>query len=169
MAAAMNPSADLWFHVMWEDMHRQSFFIDLHEGLNLDAQAAFGQWLLAMQPMLPCPDCRPHLKAFYDLTPPPVPMSSAPEDYRYARYVWGLHNGVNRRLEKPEISFEAVVDYYVNGKQDAMCAAGLAKPAPVCETPPVPKIAVPIVIGTALLLLLVIIICAVLQAHWHRL
>lgn len=148
-------------------MHRQSFYIDLHESHDLRAQEAFITSLRALVPQLPCPKCRPHLAGFLEAEPCPKPRAYEPEDYRFARYIWTLHNSVNARLHKPKVNFDTVVDYYVNNNQDALCAAQIGEP-PVCETPKVPAVAVPVVVGVALLLLVLICICAALQAQWHN-
>ena len=111
-----------WARTTWNFLHTQSFFIDVHEHHSLGSQQAFVDLLHALPDQLPCPECRPHLAAFYQSDPPPRPAAYEPEDYVFATYVWRLHNSVNRRLGKPEPTFAAVVDHYVNGRQDVVCA-----------------------------------------------
>jgi len=158
-----------WAHETWRFLHRQSFYIDLHESGNVEAQQAFLIVLHALVPQLPCTDCRPHFSAFVKAEPPPPPGKYEPEEYRFAKYIWHFHNRVNARLGKEQPPFSAVVDFYVNNNQDALCATqkeDALAPEP-CAQPQVPKIALPLVIGVPILLLIVIIVCAVLQAKWH--
>ena len=111
-----------WARVTWNFMHTQSFYIDLYEHHGLASQKAFVNFLLSLPSQLPCSECRPHLAAFFRSDPPPNPVAYEPEDYVYAKYIWRLHNSVNRRLQKPEPTFAAVVDHYVNGRQDVACS-----------------------------------------------
>lgn len=127
-----------WARTTWSFLHTQSFFIDLHEHHGLVPQQAFVDLLHALPDQLPCPECRPHLAAFFQSDPPPRPAAYEPEDYVFATYVWRLHNSVNRRLGKPEPTFAAVVDHYVNGRQDVVCATIYPVAADV-GAPPVAK------------------------------
>ena len=111
-----------WARVTWNFMHTQSFYIDLYEHHGLASQKAFVNFLLSLPSQLPCIECRAHLAAFFRSDPPPNPVAYEPEDYVYAKYIWRLHNSVNRRLQKPEPTFAAVVDHYVNGRQDVACS-----------------------------------------------
>ena len=112
-----------WAHIMWNFLHTQSFFIDLHEHHGLVAQQAFIDLLMTLPSQLPCQECRAHLAAFLQTDPPPRPEAYEPEDYVYAQYIFRMHNSVNRRLRKPEPTFAAVVDRYVNDRQDVMCSS----------------------------------------------
>lgn len=159
-----------WAHETWRLLHRQSFYIDLHESGNPEAQRAFLIILHALVPQLPCTDCRVHFAAFLKAEPPPKPGKYEPEEYRFAKYIWMFHNRVNARLGKDQVPFPAVVDFYVNNNQDALCAAqkeDALAPEP-CAQPKVPKLALPLVIGVPIVLLIVIIVCAALQARWHH-
>ena len=114
-----------WARVTWNFMHTQSFYIDLYEHHGLASQKAFVNFLLSLPSQLPCIECRAHLAAFFRSDPPPNPVAYEPEDYVYAKYIWRLHNSVNRRLQKPEPTFAAVVDHYVNGRQDVACSTSV--------------------------------------------
>ena len=176
-----------WAHDTWKFLHTQSFFIDLHEHHGLAAQQAFVNVLLALPSQLPCNECRPHLAAFFRSDPPPKPVAYEPEDYVYAKYIWSLHNSVNRRLGKPEPTFAAVVDHYVNGRQDIACSANVdtlgasgasaqhqasaqhPASASTQESNPVvcgiSAYVVPVVVCVAILILAVIVLCAVLDVR----
>ena len=114
-----------WARITWNFMHTQSFYIDLYEHHGLASQRAFVNFLLSLPSQLPCIECRAHLAAFFRSDPPPNPVAYEPEDYVYAKYIWHLHNSVNRRLQKPEPTFAAVVDHYVNGRQDVACSTSV--------------------------------------------
>jgi hypothetical protein len=195
-----------WAHATWNFLHTQSFYLDLHEHHGLDAQQAFVDLLLALPGQLPCSECRPHLNAFFRADPPPEPSAYEPEDYVFAKYLWRLHNSVNRRLGKPEPTFAAVVDYYVNERQDVVCTTTL-RPEEQDETKDekkddrhnrsgqnaqqeastmvvahdvqsntqiqnngcgIPDIAVPVVIFVAVMIFVVIVLCATLEFIGRR-
>ena len=112
-----------WARAHWNFLHTQGFYVDLHEHHGLAAQHAFVNLLQTLPAQLPCTECRAHLAAFLQSDPPPKPGAFEPEDYVYAKHIWRMHNSVNRRLNKPEPTFAAVVDHYVNGRQDVACSS----------------------------------------------
>lgn len=71
-----------------------------------DARAAFRQvWDFATQ--LPCPECRLHATQYVRAHPP-----NLADTYAFQHWVWEFHNAVNRRLKKPEVSYEDYQELY---------------------------------------------------------
>ena len=160
-----------WAHVLWAFLHSQSFFIDLHESRSIEVQRSFVTLIQELPKLLQCVDCRKHLRAFLLAYPPPEPTAYEPEDYVYARYVWSIHNSVNRRTHKPIVNFEDVVDVYVNEAHDAVCTASpdTVPPSSDQKQGSENNTAVSIVVAVSgVAIIVVIIICACLQARARR-
>lgn len=99
----------VWGPATWTLLHAVSFALreDEHElEKTRDAVCAL---LRSLARLLPCRECREHfLKSIHE-DPPERNLDSA-EDMQ--RYVWALHNKVNRRCGKAEYSWESIVSEY---------------------------------------------------------
>ena len=117
-----------WAHVTWAFLHEMSFYIDMHENENPEAQAAFQSTITALVSFLPCMWCRTHLSAHLEANPLPAPSSYAADAFPNARWVVDLHNAVNTRQHKGVVPFEDVRAHYVDGAAQPTCpSVGMVK------------------------------------------
>jgi hypothetical protein len=86
----MDVSKDLWGPALWR-------FYQITAAVQTDRQA-FNDSLRLMCRLLPCPECRLHLKEYLEQNPPEEIIFDT-EDA--SAYVLSLHNSVNERTRKP--------------------------------------------------------------------
>lgn len=162
-SAARPPSA---FQAIWNDLHVISFYIDVYECNNPEAQQAFHDHVRALQYFLPCDSCRPHFSAFLKVNPFPQPGIYAEDAFPNARWVCALHNNVNGRQGKRLVPFEESKRFYADSGPPPECPTqGLALEDAAASSPPaLPPSNVPLLIGGAIgimLLILIAVVCAV--------
>lgn len=103
----MNPSPEIWGNHFWFSMHTASFFYpeyptptDMHK---------YKQFYESFAYVIPCPDCKNH---FYQLMND-YPIDSYLESRdSLSRWVVLVHNKVNERLGKKQMSYQQVIDEY---------------------------------------------------------
>ena len=96
----MDVSKDLWGPALWR-------FYQITASVQTD-RVAFNDSLRVMCSLLPCPECRLHLKDHVDKNPPEEIIFDT-EDA--SAYIFSLHNAVNERLGKtifPVSSYEVL-------------------------------------------------------------
>jgi hypothetical protein len=68
-------------------------------------------WLIQhMETIIPCKECRDHVKAFKKELPPPA----GPDE---GSWFWALHESVNERLGKPAVIYSADIGSDVSVKE----------------------------------------------------
>ncbi len=65
--------------------------------LEPDDAQAFAAFLYSLARVLPCPECREHLRVYLNALPPEQVVSDA---ITASRYCFDLHNYVNRSIDK---------------------------------------------------------------------
>ena len=154
MAAAgkMDNNHDV-FRSVWHVAHSDSFHIQYVEAAENRAERrrGFVMFLHAMALQMRCAQCRVHLRAHLRANP----ISPRTD---LARYVVDLHNAVNRRQHKREVSFDTAKSYYLHGNSLALCPA-LGR----CTLPAMQPVHVGIIVSSVLLIVAVILVCAYAQ------
>ena len=89
--------------LLWLELHRRPV-----EAADLGKEP---QWLIRFAGRIPCGDCRKHWKELLAQSPPDFEAWSASPDGKtsYARWTWTIHNAINAKLNKPQISWEQAV------------------------------------------------------------
>lgn len=106
-------STEVWGPCAWKFLHAITFRYP--ETPTMDERAAMYNLLSSLQLVLPCTKCRKH---FAEYLSDPVTGIANPDSQHLANRVavseWmvGLHNDVNRRLQKPVIAFDNVKQGY---------------------------------------------------------
>lgn len=100
----MSPA--VWGPIFWTTMH----IVSLGYSTNPTTKEQEGavQFYESLQEVIPCPICRSHYKEF--LTNMPV-REAVKNRTTLIQWVFNIHNEVNKKLNKPELSFE---DYIKN-------------------------------------------------------
>ncbi|HEV2292452.1 MAG TPA: Erv1/Alr family FAD-linked sulfhydryl oxidase [Tepidisphaeraceae bacterium] len=89
--------------MMWKELHDRP-----NLPLEIERERA---WLTAFAGRLDCGDCRQHWLSLLTVDPPDLSSPAA-----YARWGVRMHNAVNLRLGKPEMSFEDAADRWGWGR-----------------------------------------------------
>ncbi len=92
---------------LWGELHCRALVFD---GTNVTEET---RWLDDFFRRLPCGDCKKHWKLMIAATPPRWNNSAD-----YFRWTVDLHNEVNRRLGKPELSVEGAQTVWEQGGSD---------------------------------------------------
>jgi hypothetical protein len=98
----MSPA--VWGPIFWTTMH----IVSLGYSMNPTSQEreAAVQFYESLQYVIPCPICRSHYSEFLKQSP----VNEAVKDRNtLIQWVYTIHNQVNKKLNKPELSFEAYV------------------------------------------------------------
>ena len=106
----------VWGPATWTVLHAVSFALPDEDTALAQKRDAFCGMLRALARLLPCAECREHMAAAIRDDPPERHLDSA-EGAR--RYVWALHNQVNRRCGKGEHAWEALCAEY--GEAGGVC------------------------------------------------
>lgn len=119
-----------WGQSAWEFLHRVSFRLD---DSTLDADRLY-ELFRALGSALPCKSCRRHYDAYIDAHPPE--FNSGDE---LARWLVDLHNDVNARLGKQNVSFEAAREMFQGNGREAPgdyggCDCDLSTSSPLRKT-----------------------------------
>lgn len=103
----MDPSPEIWGNHFWFTMHTASFFYpeyptptDMHRYKNFYESFAF---------IIPCPECKVHYTQMLNDHPIDPYLESRDS---LSRWVVLVHNKVNERLGKKQISYQQAVEQY---------------------------------------------------------
>lgn len=99
--------SDVWGPSAWRLMHT----IAQHypESADTSTQDAMRTFLSSLQDLLPCTECKQHLRSYLQANP----MTDAVQTRSGVQgYLVDLHNDVNRRLNKPVWRVERAVSHY---------------------------------------------------------
>lgn len=77
-------------------------------------------FIQSLQNVLPCENCRNHFKS--NLTSYPLTNDVLSSRYNFIKWAVTVHNEVNRRTGKLEISVEHAINLYSNKKQQYDCS-----------------------------------------------
>jgi hypothetical protein len=98
---------DKWGPAGWQLLHRYAIDYSAHP---TDAEAEIAiRWIWSFISNLPCAECRGHAQSYFLRHPPTAQNSETLQDW-----AWRFHNAVNRRLKKPEVSFDGYKKLYAN-------------------------------------------------------
>lgn len=96
----------VWGPPIWNAIHILAF-LGTPGPLTAVEQQGFVQWFQSLGTVLPCGKCRQHYADYVRKTPPNVQTRES-----LSRWTVDLHNWVNARLGKPEISWEQASALY---------------------------------------------------------
>jgi hypothetical protein len=116
-------SPGVWGPFFWTTMHIAS--LGYSRTPSQAEQDAAAQFYESLAYMIPCPICRSHYTEF--LAEMPVRSAVQSRD-ALIEWVFTLHNRVNNRLGKPEITFAQYVEHMTALSQQATFST---RPAPV--------------------------------------
>lgn len=97
-----------WGPSMWHAFHITALIKDMKMD-NQNVQKESEHWILALPSVLPCPTCSVHLAELYRKMPLPRPEKDA---FKVFQWSVDIHNAVNKRLNKPNVSFEEAAKLY---------------------------------------------------------
>jgi hypothetical protein len=95
---------------LWKSLHSIAF--SAPEKPSLEEQRDYVEFFRALGPVIPCPSCAAHYRAYLEANPVDASSREA-----LARWVYDLHDFVNQRKNKKSPSFEAVRDHYAGWSQ----------------------------------------------------
>jgi hypothetical protein len=102
---------NIWGPVFWFALHTMSFNYPVNP--TYKNKKTYMDFILNLQYVLPCGKCRENLlKNFKEL---PLTMDSMKNRETFSRYIYNLHNNINKMLNKNvNITYEEVRDRYEN-------------------------------------------------------
>lgn len=95
---------------LWKSLHSIAF--SAPERPSIEEQRDYVEFFRALGPVIPCPSCAAHYRAYLEAHPVDASSREA-----LARWVYDLHDYVNQRKNKTSPSFEAVRDHYAGWSQ----------------------------------------------------
>jgi len=104
---------------MWSSIH-----IYAAEATTPERKNCFIDFITVLFSNLKCLNCRQHATAYLERHPP---RDVIDEPDGLFRWTWMMHNVVNRRLGKPELSFEEASKLFLNG-DEGVCAVNCGDP-----------------------------------------
>lgn len=100
----------------WLLMHKTAAWIDLStEFTPVEKKKIFASAMKYQIGTLACGECIKHAKSYMESNPPESDVASV--------WTWRFHNVVNRRLKKPEITWNAYRGMYLE-KGETVCTSG---------------------------------------------
>lgn len=110
-----NIHPDLWGPGVWKFLHYVAFSYP-ESPLDEDKEN-IKQFLLYLGKILPCEKCRNHFKGH--IANRPLTNDILNSRYNFIKWTIDLHNDVNRMNKKKELTFDEVVDIYINPKKQS--------------------------------------------------
>lgn len=100
---------DVWGPAAWMFLHTMSFNYPVHP--TADQKRQYRTFILGLQYTLPCGKCRENLKK--NLRQMPLTIGHMESRETFSRYMYRLHEKINRMLGKPSgLSYEQVRDRF---------------------------------------------------------
>jgi len=99
-------SPDVWGPIFWNTMHIAS--LGYADEPTVDEKKAAAAFFNSLQFIIPCPICRFHYMEILKTNPVEPAVASRAT---LVEWVYAIHNKVNKELGKPEITWEAYIDY----------------------------------------------------------
>lgn len=87
----------IWGPAQWHMLHTISFNYPIHP--TKEQKLQYKNYILSLQHVLPCSACRKNLKTNFKHLP--LKMSDLKSRDSFSRYVYNLHNLINKMLNKP--------------------------------------------------------------------
>jgi hypothetical protein len=112
----MQLSTTVWGPSLWRTLHSIAFSIS-YDHDSFEKRKQFFDLIESLRTLLPCEECRLHFEAYVNENKP-----QKASDLAY--WTFELHNSVNKRLGKPQYSFDDVSKLYLN--KDAQCTMDCA-------------------------------------------
>jgi hypothetical protein len=159
-------SYDKWTHRSWECMMTYAFTYP-YKPTDTDKALALLFYTKIVFKLLLCPVCPPHYQAMLEKHPPDV-------SNRLALIKWNIlvHNIVNKRLEKPEMTYEQVMPLWLgpDWQQRILVEEGQNAFNPLTSNlPSVPRMSLKsILFVIAVLVFLLAIGVVVVTLHWRQ-
>lgn len=91
----------VWGPAAWTVLHSAA--------ATCDDPLIFSAYLYALTHILPCTECRQHLRAYLQRHPPDKEIS---DTQTASQYVYDMHNFVNLSLDKPKLPPHVVAQHY---------------------------------------------------------
>ena len=99
---------DYWGPGLWNALHSITF--DFPETPSDQDRQNYRNFFHSLKFVLPCSSCRDHFKKGIEEEMPIEPSLKSRDTI--TKWLVDFHNNVNKRLNKPEISYESVKDKY---------------------------------------------------------
>lgn len=115
-------STEIWGPKAWGFLHAISFRYP-EENASKQKRLSVYQLLTSLEKLLPCERCRKHFAVYMKDTSTGIAGASSRHlrnRLSFATWMVDFHNAVNKRLGKPEMTFEEVEDVYSG---DYVCPA----------------------------------------------
>ena len=91
----------VWGPILWSILHGIGHKTQLTSNkMRVDVTREYIWLIQHMEKIIPCKECRDHVKAFKKKVPPPT----GPDE---GSWFWALHESVNERLGKPAVIYSA--------------------------------------------------------------
>ena len=101
----------VWGPIIWFSLHTISFNYPVKP--DLETKRKYREYILSLQNVLPCKHCRDNLKKNFEKLP--LTMSHMKNRETFSRYIYDLHELVNKMLNKnSNLCYEDVRDIYEN-------------------------------------------------------
>jgi len=94
----------VWGPILWNTMHIIS--LGYPEEPDEATRQAAGSFYRSLSLLIPCPICRTHYSKLIQAIPPATESKDA-----LVKWVFTIHNQVNKELGKAEISYDAFMDH----------------------------------------------------------
>ena len=99
----------VWGPSMWHYLHTMSFNYPVHP--TCDDKKNYRDFILNLQNVLPCGKCRKNLKKNFKRLP--LTMEHMESRETFSRYIYGLHEVINKMLRKKSgLTYDMVRDRY---------------------------------------------------------
>lgn len=108
----ININPNIWGRVMWESLHYIT--LGYSENPTVEQKKEMYEFFMSLEKVLPCSTCRinfaDHLKKY------PLTNEVLASRYNLINWLIQIHNDVNIMLKKPTMTYDQVVDLYLNQK-----------------------------------------------------
>ena len=94
----------------WKFMHAVTFSAPAN--MTADEKEWYKKFFESVAHILPCAKCRQHLQEH--MRADPIDLETGQS---LARWLWRVHNAVNRSLGKQEVSFERATELFMEGAE----------------------------------------------------
>ena len=113
----------VWGPLMWTYLHTMSFNYPVHP--TTEQKHQYRDFVLSLRDVLPCGKCRKNLAKNFRIHP--LRMKHMASRESFSRYIYDLHEVVNKMLNKKSgLSYEDVRERYEHFR--ARCASGFVPP-----------------------------------------
>jgi FAD-linked sulfhydryl oxidase len=97
----------IWGPSFWQSLHLLSLaYPEAPSQVDMDSHK---QFLYSLARVLPCPICRQHFLSYLSEVDLDIILKNKDS---FVRFIFSVHNDVNKRLDKPQWTYEQFYEYY---------------------------------------------------------